>query len=211
MSNLSEYDPGPTKRAREEVIEKLKEHYALDNLDFDVFEKRLEIATNTKSRNELFALLEDLPQITGTKPLSRQDSQTYLVNTGKVREDDFFFALLSGTERKGIWKPPKNLKIATVMGGIDLDYTQAEIPPGVSYIEVFALMGGVDIKVPEGVNVEMAGIPILGGITNKAHDNGSPDAPTIRIRAFVIMGGIDVTVKRKKDKREKRRGDLLDY
>ena len=104
MSDLAEYDHGPTKRARDDVIEKLKEHYAQDNLDFEVFEKRLEIATNTNSRRELYSLLEDLPVVSAGRSPLPSSGQSYSLNYGKVKEEEVFFALLSGTEKKGVWK-----------------------------------------------------------------------------------------------------------
>ncbi len=199
MSDIEEFDHGPTKKAREEVIEKLKEQYSLDNLDFEVFEKRLEIATNTSSRKELYSLISDLPTGGQTRSESRETQGTVVINRGPVKEEDTFFALLSGTERKGPWKPARQTKVFSVLGGVDLDYSQAEFPPGVSEIEVFALLGGVDIKVPEGVNVETAGVPaILGGVDNRAVNSWGSDAPTLRIRGFVVLGGIDIKVKKRK-------------
>ncbi len=199
MTDMEEYDHGPTKKAREEVIEKLKEQYSLDNLDFEVFERRLEIATNTASRRELYSLISDLPSEDVSEQAYRESGANVSINRGAVKENDTFIAILSGAERKGVWKPPRQMKIMSVLGGVDLDYTQAVIPPGVSEIEVFALLGGVDIKVPEGVNVESSGVSaILGGVDNKAGNAWGSNAPTIRIRGFMALGGVDIKVKRRK-------------
>jgi hypothetical protein len=59
-------------------------------------------------------------------------------------------------------------------------------------------MGGVDIIVPEGANVEVTGITLLGGIDNHTNGFGTPGAPIIKINAVTLMGGVDIKVKRRK-------------
>ena len=43
------------------------------------------------------------------------------------------------------------------MGGVDLDLREADIAEGRAVIHVFAMMGGVDIRVPEDWTVELGG------------------------------------------------------
>ena len=57
-------------------------------------------------------------------------------------------------------------------------------------------MGGSDIVVPEGVEVELGGFALLGG--NDLKVGGAPPrpgAPVVRVRAFSLMGGTDVKTK----------------
>jgi hypothetical protein len=58
------------------------------------------------------------------------------------------------------------------------------------------MMGGANVVVPEGVEVELTGISIMGG---KEHRPGKqpppPGAPVIRVRAYSIMGGVSVVTK----------------
>ncbi len=198
MPDLEKYDHGPTKIERNNVIERLEHSFAQNLLDIDVYEKRMEIAVNTASKRELLSLIEDLPVPTETKKQSSSFDRI-LLNLGEIKDYDVTLALLSGATRKGLWYPPKRMKVVAIMGGVDLDYSQAQIPPGVSNIDIFALMGGVNIFVPEGVNVEVTGIPIMGGIDNRAASSGKLGAPTIKVNAITLMGGLDIKVKRPKN------------
>ena len=62
------------------------------------------------------------------------------------------------------------------MGGSDLDLNDAELADDVVTITVFALMGGADIRVPEGLNVELTDFAFMGG-------NSSTSATSARTRA----------------------------
>jgi hypothetical protein len=59
-----------------------------------------------------------------------------------------------------------------------------------------AVMGGFDVIVPPGAQVEVSGFAFMGGRNIKlSGDPPPPDAPRIRIRAFALMGGIDIKEK----------------
>ena len=83
------------------------------------------------------------------------------------------------------------------MGGVELDLRNARFAPGVTEIEVFALMGGVDVIVPHGVRVEAIGFAIMGGFDANAGDAtaGDPDQPVIRLSGFAVMGGVSARHK----------------
>ena len=167
------------------------------------FEDRLVKANEAATKQELLVLVADLPQLRDengqTKALA---PSSVALNTGQVQDTGTMFNVLGGTSRKGVWRPARNTQAVSVLGGIDLDYTEAEMPPGVTDLNVFCILGGVDIKVPPGLNVEVHGLPILGGVDDNTEPTGSPDDPVLRIRAVTILGGLNV--KTTKPKRKKR-------
>jgi hypothetical protein len=56
-----------------------------------------------------------------------------------------------------------------------------------------AVMGGIEITVPEGVEVDMTGFAFMGGRELKVADVPVlPGSPVIRVRAYAVMGGIEV-------------------
>lgn len=80
--------------------------------------------------------------------------------------------------------------ITVIMAGCDLDLRQASID-GVAVLTVFALMGGINIKVPTDWTVELEGVPILGGFedsTLRPRDAGK----RLVVRGYAIMGGLDL-------------------
>lgn len=80
--------------------------------------------------------------------------------------------------------------ITVIMAGCDLDLRQASID-GVAVLNVFALMGGINIKVPLDWTIEMEGVPLVGGFqdfTVHPKDGGK----RLVVRGSVVMGGLDV-------------------
>ncbi len=75
-----------------------------------------------------------------------------------------------------------------VLGGGELDLTHAE-PAEDACLTAIALLGGIDIKVPEGTRVAMSGLSLLGGRDVKVPPG---DGPTVRVRAVAVLGGVSV-------------------
>ena len=205
MKNGSE---SSLERFREEVIEKLSSSYARDYLDETEFEQRVEEATGADSHEALRKLLIDLPLAGAPDPLvpvsgDRQADLTSgpgrsVINRGEVRSDDYAIAIFSGADRKGVWDPPRTLNTVAVFGGCDIDLRSARIPAGGMTINAMVLFGGVDIIVPEDLNVEVAGAGIFGGFDGKNHrGSNDPATPTIRVTGMAVFGGVDVKIKRR--------------
>jgi len=62
-------------------------------------------------------------------------------------------------------------------------------------------MGGVEIIVPEGVEVELTGFSIMGDRSNKLEGPVLPDAPIVRVDAYAVMGGVDIRHPKPKERR----------
>jgi hypothetical protein len=193
----------PISRLRDRIIGQLTLNYAHDNIDVEEFEKRLGLAHESVNRESLKSLIRDLPVLRDdTSAESAGSDSTVAWNRGRVKKNDTMIAVLGGVERGGAWIPARYTKIFAMMGGVDLDFTDAKFPPGTTELDIFCLMGGVDIIVPKGVNVEISGIPIMGGFEDKVGHGGYEGGPTLRIRGVAIMGGVEV----KPPKRKKRWG-----
>lgn len=107
-------------------------------------------------------------------------------------------AVMSGTDRRGRWRIGAKCNVVNVMGGSDIDLNDAELSAPVTRITVFSLMGGCEIRVPDGVEVHVSSIPIMGGNDVKLGDQVPPTgAPEIHIRLISIMGGAAVKRGRK--------------
>ena len=83
--------------------------------------------------------------------------------------------------------------IFTVFGATEVDLRRARPVPEGAAMDVVVAFGGVDIVVPEGWRVEVKGIPLFGGWSNKTHrDLVGSDAPLLSIEALVAFGGLDI-------------------
>lgn len=194
MGDLQEYDRVPLVEMREQIMTQLKLNYAHDNIDETEFERRIEVVHAAVSKLQLLEIVRDLPKF-DDETQKPEETSLVKINRGRVQETDTMVAILSGSDRKGVWRPAKKTNAITLMGGLELDFREAEMPPGETEISLVAIMGGCDIIVPPDLNVEVRSLPILGGVDNHARGNSGLDGPTLRINAFVLMGGVDIKVK----------------
>lgn len=90
-------------------------------------------------------------------------------------------------------RPFQGCSLSSTFGEVRLNISEAEFPSSPVHITCNALLGTLDIHVPEKVNIIVKGTPILGGIHNYRKGNTPlEDAPTIYIEATCIFGGIDI-------------------
>jgi hypothetical protein len=77
------------------------------------------------------------------------------------------FSIMGG-DRRVIDSAFHGADLTAVMGGVKLDLTNAQVTPGEPVvIDVFALMGGAEVYVPEDWTVDLQAISILGGTEDK--------------------------------------------
>lgn len=70
---------------------------------------------------------------------------------------------------------------------------------------MYSIMGGGEIRVPDGVDVQVSNFALMGGNGVTLGDEvAPPGSPTIHIRLASIMGGADVARGRKPTKEERR-------
>lgn len=82
----------------------------------------------------------------------------------------------------------------TMFGGGEIDLREATLDPSGATLRVTAIMGGGDVQVPDGWNVELTSKAIMGGVhSDRPNASDDPYAPTLRIEARAIMGGFGVT------------------
>ncbi len=99
-------------------------------------------------------------------------------------------ALLGGFQRRITTKTFRGGEITAVMGGCDLDFRDASIE-GEAVINVFAVMGGIDMKVPTDWTVILNGSPIIGGFDEKTV-NPKDGNKRLIVTGYAIMGGVQV-------------------
>lgn len=101
------------------------------------------------------------------------------------------FALLSGVEMNNASQAFAGGQATAVMGGCEIDLRQAKMAGEEAVIEVFAMWGGIDIKVPPTWQVVGRVTPILGGFESKAAAPAAIDGRLV-VSGSAIMGGVDV-------------------
>lgn len=99
-------------------------------------------------------------------------------------------AVLGGFQRKVTTQDFRGGDISSIMGGVDLDMRTASLQ-GTAVLNVFALMGGISIKVPTDWTVELEGTPILGGFDEKTMEP-KDSSKRLVVRGTAIMGGVEI-------------------
>lgn len=84
----------------------------------------------------------------------------------------------------------KGANLDAVFGGVELDLRSAALD-NEAIIKASAIFGGIDIFVPNNVNVKVKSTPIFGGVSNKALNN-KDNEKTLYIEAFCMFGGVEI-------------------
>jgi hypothetical protein len=167
---------------RERVAIALREHTVAGRLTLDEFMERLDLVYAARTEADLEPLTRDLPDLAARLPAAeRRPAKRWTV------------AIFGGVDRKGRWRVGRKSSAFTMFGGTDLDLRHAEIDAPVVTITAYTIFGGLDVYVPEGVDVDLSGFAIFGGNDEHGPEGDvRPDAPLVRVRAFTLFGGADV-------------------
>jgi Domain of unknown function (DUF1707)/Cell wall-active antibiotics response 4TMS YvqF len=195
---------------RERVADVLREAAGQGRIDMDELEERLEAVYAAKTYGELLPITRDLPadgaapRLGLSAPASpaapAPSSGSLVVGTGAPARRGRAIAVMSGANRGGGWIVPRKFGAFAFWGGSVLDLREARFESQVTEITATAIMGGVQVLVPEGVRVEVHGIGLMGGF-NESGDQPATSigAPVVRVKGVAFWGGVLVRhVKRKK-------------
>jgi hypothetical protein len=196
--------PRPGQAKRQETIDALCDAFARDEMELADFERRVEVAHRAESAAELDRLLADVTP--RAVPARRGRSGAAEAHTparrstalpGQVREREVVAGIMGGSTRTGRWTPARRVTAIGVMGGVELDFREATLAPGVTEVHVFAFWGGVQIVAPPDVRVECSGVGIMGGFDHRedAASASDPNAPVLRVTGLAMMGGVEVRVR----------------
>ena len=182
---------------REGAADVLREAAGHGRITMDELDERLELAYAAKTYADLAAVTRDLP---GPAQAPSAVQPTMAGRIGGTPRSKFSVAILSGARRIGRWVVPRTYVGVAVMGGVELDLREAQFSEPEVTIHAYTVMGGIEITVPEDVDVDVSGFAFMGGFDHNASGPGVPGAPRVRILGFALMGGVDV--RRKPPKKE---------
>jgi hypothetical protein len=194
---------------RHRVAEVLREAAGEGRIDLEELDQRLDATYAARTYADLVPITLDLPATAATHLPSRPAAPAPSpVVPGPAEERHL--AILGGLDRKGVWVVPEHLHVVAFMGGADLDLRQAQFAAREVTITINAVMGGADIKVNPQTHVIMEGVGILGGYSGPSDSvpaELTEHSPVVRIKGFAIMGGVSVSRKPVRGRRQLRGGD----
>jgi hypothetical protein len=180
------------RRAREQVLEQLSEGFAKDEIGLDEFERRVDDAYRATSAHALAPLVADLATAEGA-PVALETSPRALSLVAAATRPTRALAILGSTERRGRFRVDDGMQALAVLGNVELDLREVELPPGVTHLYVRAICGNVEITVPPTLAVECEGTTVLGNFetVSRVPPEGS-EGPLLRIIGSAFLGNVEI-------------------
>jgi hypothetical protein len=172
---------------RDVTLKILNDNAAVGRLTLDELEERAGQAIAAKTRGELAVLTSDLP---AEGDAVRRGQTPAPAERKPVR---WLIAIMGGGHRRGRFRAVGSINAIGIMGGDEIDLREAEIEGGELTLNLFSLMGGANVYVPDSIEVDLGGFSIMGGNEVRGYDRTPrPGAPVVRINGFAVMGGATI-------------------
>ncbi|AUI63474.1 DUF1707 domain-containing protein [Amycolatopsis sp. BJA-103] len=189
---------------REQVAQVLHAAMSEGRITINELEERLTIVYAAKTVGDLKPVTADLPQTrSAIQPATSRALGLPDDRIGGHPGSGASIAIMSGASRKGSWVVPPQHNSFAFWGGTDIDLRHARFAEKNTTITAVAIMGGIDIVVPDDINVDVTGIGFMGAfeLEDRAGTPAAPPtAPTVKITGLAFWGAVTVVRKsRKKD------------
>jgi class 3 adenylate cyclase len=163
---------------RESAVAALREHTVTGRLTLEEFSERVDEAFGARTAGELERVARELPAPEQPARKGRAARLTvsvfaHVIRRGALRLRRFAFAM-------------------SVLGDVDLDLRGVRLETPTSTLAVFALLGNVDVYVPEGVDVDVSGLSIGGHWRDMGRIREVAGGPQLRVRIFTLLGSADI-------------------
>jgi len=184
---------------REQVADVLRHAAGKGRLTVEELDERIDRAFAARTQGELAELTADLPGATRAAA-----GATLPVRPGEGGRR-WVISILGGHDRRGHWRIGEHLTNINIMGGSDLDLNDAELSARETTIRVISIMGGGNVRVPEGLDVRVSEFALMGGNdVALGAERPAPGGPVLHLKLFSLMGGTDVKRGRRLTREERR-------
>lgn len=171
--------PAPlTDAERETAAERLADAAGAGRLTLEEFSDRVGVVWGAEDR-------ADLERATAGIELPPPVGSTRTVST--------VVCVMGDQRRAGRWRLPARLTGWVLMGDIHLDLRSVVCAEPEVEITTWAVMGDLRIVVPDGVEVELSGLTMMGDKELRlAPVPRVPGTPLLRVRAYALMGDVKI-------------------
>jgi hypothetical protein len=198
---------------REQIANVLRHAAGEGRLTVDELDERLDAAYAAVTHEDLDRLVVDVVvpadrrdhTLAGARASALQHSESRV--PVRVRDDGerWLVSVMGGVSRKGRWQMARSCNAVNVMGGAEIDLCDVELADHDVELNVYSLMGGSEIRIPDHMNVKISDFALMGGNEANIGDHTpDPGGPVVHIRLISIMGGSEVKRGRKLSRKERK-------
>ncbi|WP_020662612.1 DUF1707 SHOCT-like domain-containing protein [Amycolatopsis benzoatilytica] len=195
---------------REQVAQVLHQAMSEGRITINELEERLTVVYAAKTFADLKPVTADLPNGTAIAPTSSAPLQSAAPRALGMPDNRLgghpgsttSIGVMSGAVRKGSWVLPRQHTSFAFWGGVEIDLRNARFAEKSCTITAVAIMGGVEITVPDDINVDVTGIGFMGAFELEDKSGAPPapaTAPTVKINGLGFWGGVVVYRRPAKD------------
>ena len=194
--------PVPPLRAsdaeRDAAMDALRDGAAEGRLTFEELTDRLGAAATAVTRDDLVALVADLPS--DARPAGgAPDAWRAPAPAATPRTPSRRAAVVGDVVQEGPWRVPYVSRWSTVLGDITIDLREGVVAHSRIEIETTAVLGDITLVVPEGVRVEVRARAALGRVRQEAGADAPDGAPLVVLTGGTWFGGVRVRAERLRD------------
>lgn len=194
---------------REAALSELEAHFQRSQMVPVEFERRAKAVNLAESPGAIAAVLDDLPPLPVAKDhpppavIPQNQQIAHLQNNMLAQVETMLgsrrrmVGIFGEARRAGAWQPARLNQGLALFGGVKLDFTQVALPAGETRVQLLALFGGAEIRVPKSLPVIVDGIGIFGSFGQRgagAQPSLDPSQPYLRVSGAAIFGGVEVQV-----------------
>ena len=135
---------------RDATVIRLRDAMAEGRLTLDDFSERTDAALTALTRDQLSAVVADLPTAAAPAAIVAQTAGW----------DPWVVGIMGSARRTGRWRVGHQLHAVSLMGDCKIDLREAIIDASVITVDALAIMGSVEVIVPPGVEVDFGPSPL---------------------------------------------------
>ncbi|MGD9484836.1 DUF1707 domain-containing protein [Streptomyces sp. TRM70308] len=182
---------------RERIATLLGEGLAEGRLTAEEHAERVAAAYRARTREQLAPLVADLPG--GHAPAHAGARPTPPARAGST-----LVGLFAGAVRRGRWRVGPRLNAFACFGPVEIDLTEALFEQQEVVVTAVALLGSVEVRVPENVTLRDAGSSVMGAFEVEQRTADDRRAPVVVVRGVSVCGSVQAAAKRGKKIRDLR-------
>jgi hypothetical protein len=170
-----QFEPSDAERSAAQDV--LRDAVGAGLLTLDEFSERVRVVWFAKRKDELTRSVSDI-------------AESLEPDSGTITR---IVALCSDQTRSGRWRVPQLVRGIALAGDIELDLRGMVCSGDTVELRFWSILGGVGVCVPEGVDVDLAGLDFLGTRQlNVTSVPAPPSAPRVRVRVTSVAGAVAV-------------------